>query len=128
MAYLALANIIGVLHALFVLFVVAGQLLILLGWLCNWRFCRNFSFRVLHLAAIGFVVLESWVGIICPLTFLEAWLRAKSGATAAEGDFIAYWLDRLLYYQAPSWGFTMVYTIFGALVAVTFFAYPPRRK
>ena len=45
--------------------------------------------RLAHLAAIAVVVAESWLGLTCPLTTLESWLRARAGvapyATASSG-------------------------------------------
>lgn len=120
---LLLADIVGLLHALFVLFVVGGQGAILLGWCFRWHWTQSWLWRWLHLGAISFVILESWFGIFCPLTTLEADLRGRGGETT----FIGYWLERLLYFQAPSWVFTTVYTLFGGLVLVSFIFYPPRR-
>lgn len=128
MTYSGLADITGMLHALFVLFVVGGQFLILAGWIAGRMWSRNFVFRVLHLVAIGFVVLEAWFGIVCPLTAIESRLRMKAGIVGHSGGFIAYWLNRLLYFQAPAWVFATAYTAFAALVLITFIIYPPRRR
>ena len=114
--YATLANAVLVLHAGFVLFVVGGLILILIGGARRWQWVRNPWFRWLHLAAIGYVVFESWFGIVCPLTSLELWLRALAGQTSYSGDFIAYWLRRLLFFDAPPWVFTVCYSAFGALV------------
>lgn len=120
---LLLADLVGLLHAVFVIFVVGGLGLILLGWSWGWGWTRGMVFRCLHLAAIGFVVLESWFGIPCPLTVVEAELRGIS----REITFIGYWLERLLYYQAPGWVFVSVYSLFGGIVILTFVFYPPKR-
>ena len=120
-----LADIVVLIHALFVLFVVAGQLLILAGWLLEWNWTRNPAFRIAHLAAIGFVVAEAWLGIVCPLTTLEMELRASAGQSVHEMSFIGFWLHRLLFYTAPEWVFTLIYTLFALLVAATFIFYPP---
>ena len=122
------ADAIGVTHAVIVLFVVGGQALILAGWRLAWRWPRNMPFRVMHLAAIGFVVVQQWLGEMCPLTVWEGELRRQAGAEGYQAGFIADWLDRLLYYSAPSWVFTTVYTLFGALVVVSFVLYPPQRN
>ena len=126
--YALLADLVVFIHALFVLFVVAGQTLILVGWIISWRWTRNPLFRVAHLAAIGFVVAEAWFGILCPLTTLEHELRNRAGQTAYEMSFIGHWLDRLLFYTAPEWVFTLVYTLFALLVVTTFVFYPPNWK
>ncbi len=121
---LFLADLVGLLHGLFVLFVVGGQSLVLIGWLSGWGWTRARVFRLAHLAAICFVALESWFGIFCPLTVLEAGLR-RAGP---EVSYIGYWLDRLLYFQAPEWVFTTLYSLFGGLVILTFIFYPPKRR
>ncbi len=109
-------------HAAFVLFVVGGQALVLTGWARGWSWTRNRIFRTGHLLAIGFVVATTWLGIACPLTVLESGLRAGAGY---EAGFIQYWLGRALYWDFPGWVFVVVYSLFGALVALTFFKYPP---
>jgi polyferredoxin len=116
-----------VIHTAFVLFVVTGLLLILLGWGLGWRWTRNPLFRYGHMGAIGFVVLEAWFGIVCPLTVLEQRLRLLAGGEVHAMSFIGYWLNRLLFYTAPAWVFTAVYSVFALLVVATFLAYPPRR-
>jgi hypothetical protein len=124
----SIANAVLVLHVAIVLFIVGGEVLILAGHWRNWRWVRSWTFRLAHLAAIFIVVAEAWFGITCPLTSLETQLRESAGAASYEGDFIAHWLQRLLYWSAPAWVFTLVYSLFGALVAVTWWICPPRRR
>jgi hypothetical protein len=116
------------LHAAFVGFVVAGLVLIVAGGFCGWRWVRNPWFRVAHLAAIAFVVMQAWLGRICPLTSWEMALRAKAGDAVYHGAFVAHWLDTVLYYDAPAWVFTLAYTVFGVVVALSWFVVPPRRR
>lgn len=116
------------LHASFVLFVVAGQIVILIGWAAAWRFTRYRLWRLAHLGAIGFVVLEAWFGVPCPLTVLENVLRVAAGDSGYARSFIREWLGHLIFYEAPLWVFTALYTAFAILVVVTFIAYPPRRR
>jgi polyferredoxin len=123
-----LADFVLILHALFVAFVVFGQAAILAGWLGGWAWTRARAFRIGHLAAIAYVVVESWIGIVCPLTVLENVLRREAGESVDSRGFIARWVSRLLFYDAPPWVFTAIYTLFGALVAVTYWKYPPRKK
>jgi len=125
--YLALlADLTVLIHAAFVLFVVLGQVLIVIGWKQGWHWSQNFTFRYLHLAAIGYVVLETWLGITCPLTLLESYLRQLAGETTHALSFIGYWVNYFLFYTAPEWLFTLIYSAFGLLVLLTFFKYPPR--
>ena len=69
---------------------------------------------------------ESWFGLVCPLTSLEMWLRENAHGTTYAGSFIEHWLQRILYYDAPTWVFTVVYTLFGVVVAATWWHFPPR--
>ena len=119
------ADLIGVIHTLFLLFVVVGQVLILAGWGLGWACTRNRAFRYVHLSAIAYVVVQQWLGQWCPLTIWESEMRRRAGEQGYQAGFIADWLDRLLYYSAPGWVFTVVYTLFGALVMATFVYYRP---
>ena len=124
--YRGLADLVLATHVLIVLFVVVGLLLILVGNLRGWRWVNRPLFRLLHLATILIVVAEAWLGIVCPLTTLERWLRLQAGAQAHGQGFIEYWLQNLLYYTAPDWVFTLAYTLFGLLVLFIWWRFPPR--
>lgn len=119
MPYLLAADAVLLLHVLFVVFVVIGLLLILAGKLLSWAWVRNWWFRVIHLAAIGVVVLQSWLGVICPLTKLEMYLRGKAGDATYAGSFVAHWLESILYYRAPAWIFAACYTAFAVIVVLS---------
>lgn len=125
--YSILADITLMTHVLFVAFVVFGLVLILIGRFCGWQWVRNLWFRLAHLAAIGIVVAQAWLGVICPLTTLEMWLRARAGESVYAGSFIQHWVQALLYYDAPAWVFVLCYTLFGLLVVISWFAVRPRR-
>ena len=123
---LLVADLLLVVHAAFVVFVIAGLALIFIGRALSWRWVSNPWFRVLHLAAIAVVVLQAWLGVLCPLTTWEMHFRALAGDMTYDGSFIAYWVSRLLYYQAPPWVFTVSYTAFGAIVVASWFIVRPR--
>ena len=103
--YLAAADALLFTHFLFVVFVIVSLLLILVGRLFSWSWIRNPWFRIAHLIGIAVVVLQSWLGVICPLTIWETELRSKAGGTVYAGSFISHWLEKLLYFQAPEWVF-----------------------
>lgn len=124
--YQLLADIVLAVHTSVVLFVVLGLVLILIGWQCRWRWVCNPVFRWLHLAAIAVVVVQSWAGVLCPLTTLEMWLRAEAGEALYSTSFVQHWLQRLLYYEAPGWVFVTAYTTFGILVLLSWYVVPPR--
>jgi cytochrome b subunit of formate dehydrogenase len=75
------------LHALFVLFVVAGGALALRWPRVVW----------VHLPAAAWGAMIEFVGFTCPLTPLEqAWRRAAGGRTY-EGGFIEHYVTAALY-------------------------------
>ena len=119
MPYLLAADAVLLLHVLFVVFVIAGLVLILIGKLFSWDWVRNWWFRVTHLAAIVVVVVQSWLGVICPLTKLEMYLRGKAGDTTYAGSFVSHWLEAILYYRAPAWFFAVCYTFFAIMVVMS---------
>ena len=124
---LLIADLILVIHALFVAFIVLGLVAVLLGGYRRWRWVRNWWFRIIHLLAIGFVVVESWLGLICPLTEWESRSRAAAGGYAYSGSFIQHWLHEILFYDFEPWVFTAVYTVFAVLVFVAWLLVPPAR-
>ena len=123
--YGLLADFVLITHFLFVLFVLTGFFLVVAGGVSGWEWIRNSWFRVLHLTGILVVTAQSWLGMICPLTTLEMWLRGQAGGSTYEASFVQHWVGQLLYYNAPDWVFMFSYTVFGILVLVTLFVYPP---
>ena len=125
--YLLAADLLLFGHVLFVAFVVFGLALIFIGKVFAWDWVRNRWFRFGHLAAICIVVLQSWVGVICPLTTWEMALRKQAGDVVYSGSFISHWLESILYFQAPAWVFSVCYTVFAAGVVASWFWVRPRR-
>ena len=125
--YRVAADALLMLHAGFVMFVIVGLLLVLIGHWRGWGWVHHFGFRLAHLLAIGVVVLQAWLGAVCPLTSWEMSLRARAGDATYPGAFVAHWVEQLLYYRAPDWVFVALYTAFGALVAASWIWVRPRR-
>ncbi|MEM7363615.1 MAG: DUF2784 domain-containing protein [Pseudomonadota bacterium] len=124
--WLVLADLVLYVHFAFVLFVILGLLLVVAGGMSGWRWVRNPWFRYAHLAGIGVVVAQAWVGIICPLTTLEQYLRRQAGGATYEGSYIAHWVSELLFLDFPTWVFTVIYTVFGLLVVASWLWIRPR--
>ena len=82
-----MADLIVLLHVLFVLFVVCGGVLALWWPRIIW----------IHVPAVVWGVLIEFFGWICPLTPLENRLRRAQGDAGYEGDFIAHYILPLLY-------------------------------
>ena len=87
MIYRALADLVLVVHLLFVLFVVLGGLLVLRWPAVAW----------VHIPAAVWGVLIEYTGWICPLTPLENSLRVRGGGAGYSGGFIQHYIQPLLY-------------------------------
>lgn len=125
--YRLLADAVLLLHFGVVVFVVAGLAAIVFGNLRGWRWVNGLWFRLVHLAAIGVVIVQSWLGRLCPLTVLESWLREQAGGAAYDRSFVEHWVQRVLFHEAPFWVFTVAYSAFGLLVLAAWWRFPPRR-
>jgi Protein of Unknown function (DUF2784) len=123
-----LADLIVVFHAAYVAFVVFGFAAILLGAALRWSWVRNRWFRSLHLAAIGIVVAESAIGMKCPLTVWERELRQAAGQASYTGDFIGYWVHRLIFIRTEPWLYSVTYLLFGMAVLAASWLAPPKWK
>lgn len=123
-----LADTVLTLHACVVGFAVLGQLLFMVGGLAGWPWVRVLWIRLAHLGLIAFVLVQSWMGAVCPLTLWEQSLRRHAGQAAYSESFIEHWLSSLIFFDAPAWVFMLVYTLFGALVLATWWWMPPHRR
>lgn len=128
------ADLIVIVHLLYVIFTVGGAVLIVAGGLAGWRWVRNRAFRTVHFLAVLLVALEAAGGVFCPLTVWEHGLRLQTGYGAGDGSgapemtFIARLVHLIIYYEFPAWVFTAVYILFAALVGSLLLLIPPRPR
>ncbi len=129
MPYAFFADLLVLFHFFYVTFAVGGELIILAGAFLKLGMVRNFAFRIAHLVAVVFVALESLVDVLCPLTEWEYNLRELAGQRVErEISFLGRLLRMIIFYDFPSWAFTLMYVGFGVLVILTFILIPPRRR
>jgi hypothetical protein len=126
MVYSFLADLVVALHVGYVSFVIAGQLLILLGLALRWDWVRNPWFRIAHLLAIVIVGFEAVCGIECPLTIWEGSLRHLAGQDIGEGSFLGRLLHNLIFYDFETWILNLAHVTFALVVIATFLVAPPR--
>ncbi|MBD3221629.1 DUF2784 family protein [bacterium] len=90
-----LADVVLVVHLLFILFVVLGGLVVLRWPRLAW----------LHLPCWVWGALIEFTGWICPLTPLEVRLRHEAGQAGYSGGFIDHYLVPLVYPPGltPQW-------------------------
>ena len=76
-----------IVHLAFIVFVLAGGLLVL----------RRAIWAALHLPAAAWGALAELTGTICPLTPLENGLRRMAGDAGYEGGFIEHYILPVIY-------------------------------
>jgi hypothetical protein len=113
MAYNLLADLVVLIHFLFVLFSLLGALLLI-----RWR-----KMIWLHLPAALWAAGIEFSGKICPLTPLENWLRVKGGGAAYTGDFIGQYLLRLLYPTGLTRGVQITLGVMVVLINIGIYGY-----
>ena len=91
MFYRLAADAVVLLHLGYVIFIVAGGLLVF-----RWRWIA-----LLHLPAVAWGVLLEFFGWMCPLTPLELGLRAAGGQTGYSGGFVEHYIEPVLYSVEP---------------------------
>jgi hypothetical protein len=130
--YSVAADVTVVVHLAFMLYIILGELLIVAGALAGWKWVRNPWFRWTHLAAILFVVVETFAGVDCPLTLWERDLRNLAGQVNKdmEASFTGWVVRQVLFLcdRVPEETLTVAYFAFGGLVLATFVLAPPRRR
>ena len=87
MLYRILADTTVIVHFAFIIFVIAGGLLVL-----RWR-------RVMwaHLPVVAYGILIEFLGWVCPLTPFEQWLRRMAGQAAYTGTFTEQYITPIIY-------------------------------
>ena len=118
-----LADLVVLLHLVYVGFVISGYLLVPLGRVLGWAWVHNRAYRWLHVAAIALVAVEALAGVVCPLTWLEHWLMGRD-----HGTFVGRLMRRLLYYDLPPWVFTLGYVGMTLLAVLMWRLVPPRPR
>jgi hypothetical protein len=110
MMYRLLADSLVLVHLAFVIFVVAGVLLVL------WRPWL----RWIHLPAAVWGAVVEFTGWICPLTPWEQVLRVRAGRVGYTGGFIEYYVLPVLYPQGltPGVQIALGFLVIGVNVAI----------
>ncbi|WP_447920062.1 DUF2784 domain-containing protein [Achromobacter aegrifaciens] len=121
MSYRLLADLVLIVHGLFVAFVMFGGLLAL------WK--RRIAY--LHLPALAWGALVIGMGWICPLTPLEISLRQQAGQQGYGGGFIEHYVLALIYPEGITRNTQIVLAallVVGNIVVYTLWARRGRRQ
>lgn len=109
--YAIAADAVVVLHAMFILFAVAG------GALCRWwRWVA-----AVHLPTVAWAAWIELSGGVCPLTPLENRLRELGGDTPYPGAFVEHYLLPLIY--PPGLTAAVQFALAGVVVGVNVVVY-----
>jgi Protein of Unknown function (DUF2784) len=112
MWYAASADLVVIVHLLFIAFVVGGAFL---AWRWPWIILA-------HLPAVAYGALVEFVGFTCPLTLLENDLRQRAGEAGYGGGFIAHYLIKVIYPPGLTHGMQIGLGFLVLLVAVLEYA------
>lgn len=131
MLYKILADIIVVMHFAWILFMLVGFMLTLIGFW--WKsFFDRWLFRTLHLCGIAYVGLLAFLKEYCPVTILENILRARYNPESTyPGSFIVYYIEKLVYPEVNPLVILIPTIIIAVFTVVVFIIRPPakiRRK
>ena len=90
MLFRVLADIVVVMHLLWILFLFFGA----------FAGRRHRVVRIAHVSGLFFSIVMQVLGWYCPLTHLEAWLRSRHDpGLSYTGSFIVHYVERLIYLQ-----------------------------
>ncbi len=124
--YKILAEVIMIIHLLWIMFMILGFVYNIVG-LFNKKLFKNFWIRTLHLLGILYVAGLYVFDKYCPLTILEAKFRQKFDPTFSQPDsFIIFHLEKIIYPKINPI-FIIVPTIFIAVFSLfLYIMYPPK--
>lgn len=117
MPYRILADLVVILHLLFIVFVVAGGLLAL----------RRPWLALLHLPAAGWGAYIEFTGRLCPLTPLENHFSRLAGEKGYAGGFIEHYLIPVIYPTGLTSDIQLLLGLFVVAVNLAVYALVVRR-
>ncbi|HVE22747.1 MAG TPA: DUF2784 domain-containing protein [Acidocella sp.] len=114
-----LAEAIFAVHLAIIAFNVAGLVVIPVGAWLGWSIVRMAWLRLLHLGMLLIVTVQALAGRACVLTI---WQNDLTGLRQPAQPMIMRWIERLVYWNLPPWGFAVMYSgVFLYVLALTVF-------
>src|SRR6187200_2065923 len=101
MWYRTSADLVVVVHLLFICFIVGG---VFLTWRWPWVIW-------VHLPAVLYGALIEFAGFSCPLTVLENDLRVRAGEAGYSGGFIEHYVEGDLSTRTHTWDANWAWTV-----------------
>ena len=127
MFYKIIADIIVVIHFIWIIFMLLGFFLTIYGFFRK-EFFDWWLFRTLHLSGILFVGLLTALQRFCPLTILENLSRAKYSLEATyPGSFIVHYIEKLVYPDVNQTLLRVGTVIVALFVLIMYIINPPEK-
>lgn len=121
MGYKIAADLLVFIHFMWILFIILGFPLFLYLKLAKWR--------LVHLAALIITIIMQVTRTICPLTYLEAYLKSKGlSHSVYPGSFIIEAIEELIYVQDVTLEFISFLTLIYIIVVLLSFWLRPIKK
>ena len=121
-----LADLVLIVHVAVAVFVVFGQIAIVVGGVGGLTWVRNLRFRLAHLTVVTFIAVQTCIGAECPLTQFERAIRAQSGQSFYMETFTEHWISPLLFFPAPAWFFILLHSGAALIVLGSLILIPPQ--
>lgn len=112
MSYKILADIVVIIHFLWIVFLIFGAFLGV----------KYKAVKIFHISGLIFAFIIQIFDWYCPLTHLEVWLRSKHNPDLAyAGSFIAYYIERIVYIDIPPY-MIFILTVFMCIFNAWFYS------
>ena len=127
MFYKIIADIIVVLHFVWIIFMLLGFFLTICGFFRE-KFFDWWLFRTLHLLGILFVGILTILRRFCPLTVLENLSRARySPESTYPGSFIVHYIEKLVYPDIIQTLLRLGTVVVAIFILIVFIVHPPAK-
>jgi hypothetical protein len=111
LGYKIAADLVVFIHLVWILFLIFG---VLIGRRIRWVMWT-------HLGGLGFSIVLQIVSAVCPLTYLEVWLRERHDPELAyPGSFITHYVEELVYLQVDQ---VLLFWLTMGVVLISFVIY-----
>ena len=118
-----MADVVLISHFCVVFYVTFGLLILPIGYIFNWIWTRHRKMRLIHASFVGFITLEAVLGIACPLTQIEIYLRNID----LSQSFVSYWITELIYWDLPKAFFIILYLSCSSWSLLFWVIHPPMK-
>jgi len=121
MLFKVASDIVILIHFAWILFIILGFPIFFYFNMVRWR--------LFHMLALTATIMMQLSHTICPLTYLEAYLKSKDiDSSVYPGSFIIESIEDLMYVQDVTLGITTYITIGFFVVVLLSFRFRPLRK